>query len=67
VSLSDVRKFLEANLNATRVVVVPLHVDTRKLLRQIADLAESGLKVHLSTVDVSKSDLAASRAKRTRP
>jgi hypothetical protein len=65
VSPGDVHKFLAASLNATRVVVVPVHVDSRQLLRQIADLIKSNLDVHLATVDVTKGELAARRAKRT--
>lgn len=65
ISPKMVQDFLAASLNATRVVVVPLHVDTRQLLRQIADLIKSNLDVHLATVDVTKAELAARRAKRT--
>lgn len=66
ISRDMVLEFLKENLNATRVVVVPVHVDTRRLLTQIAELIKSNLDVHLATVDVSKRQLAARRAKRTR-
>ncbi|MFF2371234.1 hypothetical protein [Agromyces sp. NPDC058110] len=64
VTHANVREFLAASLNAKRVVVVPLHVDTRQLLRQIVDLIKSNLDVSLATVNVTKAELAARRAKR---
>jgi hypothetical protein len=46
----EVQQFLRANLNATRVVVVPVHVDVRRLWKQLAGIMRWGGKAKVVRV-----------------
>lgn len=52
VSELEVKAFLRAHINPTRVVVVPSHVDTRRLWKQLAGLMRWGVDARLVKVPV---------------
>jgi hypothetical protein len=52
VTEAEVKQFLRSSLNATRVIVVPVHVDIRGLMKQVAALTRHGVNVRVVRANV---------------
>jgi hypothetical protein len=50
----EIKNFLRASITAKRVIVVPLHLDTTKILRQVAELIKQGIDVTVAKVKSPK-------------
>jgi hypothetical protein len=54
ITMEEVKEFIRSTVTARRVVVVPLHVDVRRLMKQVAALASHGVKIDLVRTKVPK-------------
>jgi hypothetical protein len=50
----EIKNFLRASITAKRVIVVPLHVDTTKILRQVVELIKQKIDVTVAKVKAPK-------------
>jgi hypothetical protein len=60
----EIKNFLRASITAKRVIVVPLHLDTTKIVRQVAELIKQGIDVTVAKVKSPRCAASALRLSR---